>query len=264
MTGSKTVIFLHIPKTAGSTLHSILSWQYLGRPSHWTDRSNDHGESLNSLSREELKSLQLLRGHFIHGVHEKIPGDFTYVTLVRHPLAHVRSQYKYYQEGRWRNQSLEQILINHSPPLLDNVHVRRLAGITADCQNPVLEIQQKHFEQAISNLKQNFSVIGLTDRFDESVILMKHTLGWARPLFYKSAKVNHRSEPRSDMSNRVKKLVLEKNRWDLRLYEWAVDRFDRNLYDEVNQEELKAEKDNLRYWSRVLGPILNIKRKLEI
>jgi len=267
----KTTIFLHIAKTGGTTLHSILSWQYLGYPSYWTPRSDHWGETLRDLSERRLRRLKLLRGHFVYGAHEKLPdpSSATYVTLVRHPLGHVRSQYGYYQKDpsekekrltTWDTSDVAEILSDEDSPWLDNVHVRRLAGIPANCKNPVVSCQRKHYEQAMENLEDNFSVIGITNQFDESVILMGKKLGWRRPLFYRSANVQHRSDPRDEISQRLQDLILEKNRWDFEIYKWARKRLKRHLSKEFRPKKLEKEKKKLKRFSSVVRPVLDVWR----
>jgi len=103
MIDEPTPIFLHIPKTGGTTLHSALSWQYLGRPTLWLKPSEASERwsppQIQGLDCEHRSHLRLVRGHAYYGVHTEFPGQTTYITLLRHPLGHIRSQYKYYQTG---------------------------------------------------------------------------------------------------------------------------------------------------------------------
>jgi len=158
----------------------------------------------------------------------------TYITLIRHPLGHVRSQYNYYQTESgenpvWDKSSIEQILANDESPWLDNVHTRQLAGIPGNIDDPVRQCRREHYERALERLQTRFSVVGVTDRFDDAVVLMKHRLGWQRPLFYASANVQHRSDPRKDLPQRTQDAILETNRYDLKLYEWADEQLDASV-----------------------------------
>lgn len=262
----KTVLFMHIAKTGGTTLHSILTWQYLGRPSHWTPPYHHWGESLDRLSERKRRRLALVRGHFVYGVHEKLPTPSTYITLLRHPLGHVRSQYNYYQTESgenpvWDKKNLEEILANDESPWLDNVQTRQLAGIPGNTDDPVRNCRGDHYEQALERLQTCFSVVGVTDRFDDAVVLMKHRLGWRRPLFYASANVKHRTDPRNDLPQRTQDAILEANRWDLKLYEWADEQLDASLA-RAEHLNVESEKEKMRRNSTVISPLLRAWRSV--
>lgn len=67
---SQTVIFLHIPKAAGTTLHRILERHYppsaifsIGADAHASIRE------FKALSEAERAAIRLFRGHMPYGLH---------------------------------------------------------------------------------------------------------------------------------------------------------------------------------------------------
>ena len=105
-----------------------------------------------------------------------------------------------------------------------------------------LPIQTDHdsFNEVIDILNNHFVCIGLVERFDESIILMKNIFGWNIPL-YKNRNTGSHNGKRVLPSREVEELFRSENRDEFRLYDYAVDRFNRLL------EEFGTEmKDRLR------------------
>src|SRR5215211_4471350 len=94
MLESKTVIFIHNPKTGGRTLRRITDRQY---------EPNDiivvPGEHYHPSTVEQYLAVpgkdhpRLIRGHIPFGIHGLIPVEFAYITLLREPVNRVLSQY---------------------------------------------------------------------------------------------------------------------------------------------------------------------------
>lgn len=257
MPGSNsTVIFLHIPKTAGTTFHSLLTYLYVGRNSHWTPVDDPKGESLHSLNARQRERLDLLRGHVDYGVHEKLPRPAQYITFLRNPIEHVRSQYRYYREQCGEDTAwgapIEEILLDDSVRL-DNQQVRKLSGIGNEKQ----ECTHGDYKRAIENIKSDFIAVGLTERFDESLILMKQLLGWNRPLFYSSAKVRAR---RASPGKELRKLILETHQYDKRLYQWVLNWFEKKLSGENIRKKVKKLKNR----NIIMSPLINAWRRFNM
>jgi ribosomal protein L22 len=84
-TKNKTVIFLHIPKTAGTTLHSIIERQYPSSVVHTIDGRRVHQSiaQLKDMSEEKRSKIKCLKGHIPFGLHEYLPGSSAYITFKR-------------------------------------------------------------------------------------------------------------------------------------------------------------------------------------
>jgi hypothetical protein len=181
----------------------------------------------------------------------------TYITLLRHPLGHVRSQYKYYQTGGSQSvcdrRSIREILMDEDLRLLDNTLVRWTSGVGFEPKS----VGRTEYKRARSNLEEHFSVVGLTEQLGESLVLMKQALGWSRPLFYRSAKVHNRTDPRTELGNELCELILEKNRWDVKLYRWAETRFENEMTEDVQVLTRRLNRRN-----QFVGPALDLWRTL--
>jgi hypothetical protein len=65
--------------------------------------------------------------------------------------------------------------------------------------------------------------VGITERFDESLVLLQRAFGWRR-VNYVSANVAPGKRP--EPSARALELIAEHNRLDDELYRWVGERFD--------------------------------------
>src|SRR5205814_3759067 len=92
-----TVLFMHIPKTAGSAFRRAISANY--RESEiayvYPTRPGFLVSDLRELPLEQRRAFRLVVGHFQFGVHEALPQDAQYITIVREPSTRVLSQYAY-------------------------------------------------------------------------------------------------------------------------------------------------------------------------
>jgi hypothetical protein len=75
-------------------------------------------------------------------------------------------------------------------------------------------------EEAQARLSQ-FGFVGLTERFEESVALLCHELGWRFPAKISDENVNRARPKRSQISDSDLNLLTELNQLDHELYLWA-------------------------------------------
>ena len=93
--------------------------------------------------------------------------------------------------------------------------------------NSGAQATRQDLEDAKENLRKYF-LLGLTERFDESITLMKRVLGWRIP-FYFSWNVSKNKKPRKEIQENTLKIIAEKNNLDLELYTFAVDLFNKQV-----------------------------------
>ena len=79
------VIFLHIPKAAGTTLTRILERYYNKDRIFviWGRRLQESIGEFTSLPAASRAEIMLLRGHMPFGLHEHLPEPSTYITMLR-------------------------------------------------------------------------------------------------------------------------------------------------------------------------------------
>ena len=126
-----------------------------------------------------------------------MPQECDYITMLREPVARVVSTYHhvldhprhwFHDEAVGNDMGLEEFVEAIAGPA-DNLQTRLLAGrvegelvTRADGSVAVTPLGAEALEEARANLDR-FLVVGLTERFDESFILVRRALGWRLPMY---------------------------------------------------------------------------------
>ncbi len=225
----QTVIFLHIVKTAGTTLHRIIERQYRPEEMYWIGTEGRDFEHLANLSLEEKLRIRVLRGHLVYGIHELLPSPSVYFTLVRDPVERVISYYYFIRRtpGHYahnsivsHNMTLKEAIVNQVDHLLINGQTKVLAGGQwhDHCTEESVEVAKR-------NIQRHFAVAGLVERFDESLLFLKKTFGWGNVLY--TPQNVAKSRPRKqDLLPETLDVILEANRLDMQLYQYLAERFE--------------------------------------
>jgi len=230
----KLFLFLHIPKTAGTTLHYLLERQFAIKENEllFTIYKQGHTEQaykkLTSLSREESNRIQVIRGHMPFGWHRLFPWrEFSYFTIFRDPIERVISHYYYEYDNPERpfhhlatKMSLEEYIEESGVVEVDNGQTRFIAGAS---EYPFDEVTYDILEKAKNNLVRYFSVFGFSEKFDEFLILLSHEMNWKKTFFYTPKNVNANRRFRKDLpSNIIQKIENSRHcKLDIELYNFA-------------------------------------------
>jgi hypothetical protein len=232
-----TLIFLHVPKTAGTILNSIFNQRYKRAEIHeiYEPEQKEKKDNFPKLSLEERASIKLLRGHDVVGLHEYLPGSSTYITVLRNPIERIISHY--YQVLRNPNTDLQKIVVSKNLSLeeyvssgileeLDNGQVRLLSNMHPDFGNCSLEMLQ----QAKDNIKEHFFLVGTQEKFDEFLLLLAKKLNWQGFPFYLKQNVASNRQAYESISSAALKVIEKYNELDLALYEFVQQEFN-ELYN---------------------------------
>lgn len=259
----ETVVFLHIPKTAGTSFNTILSWQYGHRQSFMSPSADptywDEGKgAINQLSKVQQADLALVRGHMRFGVDELLLQSCTYITFLRNPVDRFISHYYHaLQEGAGAplhdavdaSDGLRDFIASGRAERMLNLQVRMIAGadIREECSAAMLD-------SAKQNIDSSFTLAGLTERFDESIALMKAKLNWRRPLFYFRSKVGAKRKGADEPSAETLTMIREANAMDIALYEWAAERLAGEV--EANAAVVAREVEKIKRHNRLADRFL--------
>ncbi|MDV3351376.1 sulfotransferase family 2 domain-containing protein [Leptothoe sp. LEGE 181152] len=227
LNGKPLVIFLHIPKAGGTTLNGIINQKYSKNRTFRFNGINQKHE-LAKIAEYKRRNLQLIRGHFAFGLHKYLSCPSTYFTLLREPVKREISHYHYVRRSsnlkgfnEVQSQTLEEFILASK----GNIQTRLLYGLSdikAQNDNEMLKIAKQHLEQY-------FSVIGLVERFDESLILLQDAFDWSTPVYVKQNITSQRQLNSQSISASTMELIQERNSMDIKLYEYAKEKFEQQI-----------------------------------
>jgi len=254
---STVLIFLHIPKAAGSTVNGILTRQY-GRSAYYrlaippeakAKRDNlktpgaflgdpEYLEQIRLLSPDRLDRLRVLSGHVCYGVHEYLnsPARARYMVILRDPVERLLSEYGYLRATRPQDytMSLEAFIRDHH--WIDNLQTRMLSssnGLMVDL--PFGGCDERHLGLACQRLRGDVDLLGLQEAFDASLLLFQQMLGWKPPYY---AYRNKTADRATDIESRLREYVISANRLDSALYRTGLETFERWISAHFSAAEL--------------------------
>ena len=266
-----TLIFLHIPKTAGTSIRKIFERFYDEKeiyPIYTKVSGMNDMNDFKALPDAEKMKIKVFFGHVSFGLHNYIPRPCHYVTILRDPVEKVLSLFShvsniktnpYYAKIKSSNFSISDFVSSGMAVETDNHQTRVISGIDPEfgkCTTAILETAEE-------NIKKYFSVVGLSEYFDESVLLMKKAFGWRPPAhlslkrmiygveevpspFYEKANVSTNRLRKEDLSADEINTIIKYNELDIELYNYA----EKLLQDKIRQEgaSFKDELDKLKKW----------------
>ena len=247
-------LYLHVPKTAGTTLTSCIyegccsEKYYRAEEGHlhsgiYYYPGNFHKDPepsvlahvARALERPDIKAVV---GHFSYGIHERLSRPSTYVTVLRNPVTRVMSLFHHictYKSHGWRSDvlakkmSIETFIETYQCREADNDQTRRLSGL----EPPFGECTHEMFELAKENLDRSFAVVGVTERFDETLVLIRRVFGWSNELAYWPKLVNKNRPSRDSLPQASLDAVLARNELDMELYRYAAARLESQISEQA-------------------------------
>ncbi len=218
----ENLIFVHIPKNGGSSLDAILDRHY-PREAKFNvkvvDKDKLNLDELKDMPVQQREKIRLVKGHSPFGLHQHLVGDTKYVTFLRKPEERVvsfyyfvkrRPQNRLYDRIVKGNMSLYDFVTTIDQQDVNNAQIRWISGIHSD--------EETMLKVALENIEKHFACVGLVERFDESLILLKNACGFGLPHY----KVMNRTEGRPklmDLDDKTRSALSELNKGDNKLYE---------------------------------------------
>lgn len=226
------LIFLHIPKSGGTTLRQIISRQYpkpLSFHANYRPTEKVYEEAKGKLG-SDLTKIRLFEGHMFFGLHSFLPQPAKYISMLRNPIERIASQYYFVLQesgNRVSDQvkaekiSLGEYVEREISPETNNDQTRVISGMRGRDE----KTSDRNVEIAIKNIENDFLCIGLTERFDEFLLVMNQLYGW-KNMYYR--KLNRRKVRNlAELSQSTIDIIVARNRWDLELYQYSNQYFDK-------------------------------------
>jgi Sulfotransferase family len=229
---NETLIFLHIPKTGGTTLYKILARQYWRAQTLTFDGCSSQIERFKTLPPARRGRYRLIKGHLHFGLHHFVPGASTYITFLRNPVERVLSFYHHarskpdhylYSVLATERLDLETQLAQDVTLELFNEQTRLLAG--GEWEDPRRPVTRAALTRAQANLRAHFRVVGILEESDASLLLLRHAFGWQMPYYVKENVAKDKPDSAS-LDAETRALIQDANSFDLELYEYARELFD--------------------------------------
>uniref|UniRef100_A0A3Q3D4B5 Galactose-3-O-sulfotransferase 2 n=1 Tax=Hippocampus comes TaxID=109280 RepID=A0A3Q3D4B5_HIPCM len=271
------IVFLKTHKTASSTILNIL-YRY--------------GESRNltfALPLNKQKQLfypYFFASHFVEGVSSRnvkefhimcnhmrfrkaevakvMPADAFYFSIIRNPVAMMESVFIYYKSipAFQKTQSLDDFLDNRAPNYISSAINNQYAhnilafdfgfdnNVTADSEDLV-----ERTNRSIAAIERDFQLILILEYFEESMILLKHSLCWTLEDVV-SFKMNSRSErtrcpPLPSTAEKIKRW----NALDWRIYMHFNKSFWQKVETLIGREQIEVEVAELKRLQAKLAKI---------
>lgn len=219
------LIFIHIPKTAGTSLRRLVRQQY---PTERFEPVYSHDPAFLASLRERMSTAWILYGHLSFGFHELMGVSARYVTLLRDPVARVLSLYRHQLANTRANHHAAVRAVGDLRTLLErnvihefNNHMTRI--LSGNIGTGFVD-DDALLERAIGNIREGFELVGLVERLDDSVAMLARRLNWhnVSPLPH----LNAAKDPHAPVPDRsTLRAVEDYNRLDRLLYQWVADRF---------------------------------------
>jgi hypothetical protein len=241
------MIFVHIPKTAGTTFREILDRQFM--PSQIRRIGPDFQAGINqikALPGAEKDRIGCISGHLPYGLHACFDNrSVRYISFVRDPVDRVLSEYLYFKKkpellpliglDRTRKLTPHDYLHYLRQVGMDNFQTRILSGYNNLLEHvlpPYGPLPAEIGEAFIDRLLDDYAFIGTVELFDESLLLMQQLFNW-RSIRYVSRNVAETGSEKLELKRSLGAEILRLNKLDSLLYQKVTAR----ITDRIKAEE---------------------------
>lgn len=224
----KRPIFLHVPKTAGSSIRTLITANY--QTGAVLNLYGDRAEILATCREHlgKLSSTRLVQGHAPHGCHRFLDiRSPQYFFFLREPVARTLSDIEFGRRNR--DHGFHAILAD--PALSATQRIEKARNLIYYRNNMCHFVSGAFFTREISLLEFNLAVdnlwnsafVGITEHTEESILIMGRMLGWK---YFVPQRCNVSPHPTEDTPQELHTSCASFLEYDLHLYQVALDLFE--------------------------------------
>ena len=218
---ASTLIYLHIPKCAGTSIMDMLKSNY--GDGFYRTPNGGGWRKFGKLPQAKRASITCLTGHIPWGLHEHLEQPYRYAVMLRNPVDRITSLYwfcrrfaKHRRHAEARRFSLAHFAASGAMSDLDNGMTRWLAGRT-DVGSLPIEKPVTEFDLNLAKSHLRTMVVGFVETYAQDVCNWALEFGWAHVDTKRRKMAGNYPSP----YRRIRQAVADANRYDVGLYEWA-------------------------------------------
>jgi Sulfotransferase family len=248
------LVFLHVPKTGGTTLNRILMRNFRYRLDSYGDsffpryQPEEIAFLANPPQGDDTRRPVFFTGHINveNAIFDHLPGRYVAITLLRDPVARIVSHY-----------SLHSVL--HPEAGLSLIDFFRKLYPPYHLQHEIFAPRSHSVADALETIENRLSLFGLQHRFDEFVVLLAHLLGLPDTLYVSANKRPPNAPPVTPAELEKLRAVLadEITFYDQaeRLYQRRLEMMGGGFFDRVDafrqaNEQNMASRPSTHPWTR--------------
>ena len=262
------LLFMHLPKNGGRTLHTILDRIYPPEKTFTIRVIDNHRVNRNEfiqMNDHHRGGIDLVKGHMTFGLHKLMSGDPKYITLLRSPRERVISYYYYVLMRKKHrlherlvkdNMTLHDFIINIDQEDIHNCQIRRISGLNSS--------EDEMIKLAMKNIETHFAFVGFTEYFDESLVLLQNQYSWPA-LYYEITNKTKKRPLITEVDAMTLAAIDERNLGDQQLYDGLLPKFLAHIktQPEFNKQLARLNKVNKIYTSRPARFMRNTRRRFD-
>ena len=247
------LIHLHIPKTGGMSLSSMIKHAFRNDEIFDSTARGDEiytglgvatdeccHKRLSGLSPNARCRLRYVAGHVPMGIHRELDRPAKYFTVIRNPIDRVVSYFFFLIQ-------MDQPLLKEGRPITfeefvesdDDIHLHDYqTRIVSGCREldappperpglvPGTHVERRHLNDAKRNIERHFLAVAPLEHITELALLMRIIYGW--PMRRLQTEYKNRTKQRPhlrEIAPRLIKIIEKKNSYDMELYELARKQF---------------------------------------
>jgi hypothetical protein len=254
------LIFLHVQKTAGTTLHNVISRHYR-RSEMITFYNVPMALKFTQLPPEKRNQYKVLKGHQPYGFHTQFStGETEYITLLREPVDRVVSHFyhlgsdekhPFHSEFHREKYSIIQLLESGKILNLNNCMVRLYSG---EYNRAYDACDEAMLEKALQNL-ESMALVGLQHEFDVFLLQAALRYNWSFP-YYSKRRVSKSRVSTHTLDKPTQASIEHYNKLDIELYRIMKPRIE--AFQAGLGDAFYSKLDQFKRRNAVAGKFLNV------